>query len=78
MTISSYPPPLTGYEPSPLERAICRAREEFSAMGGYECACGGAVYLDGFVERRTCACGPGLPLTEDEIARIRAEWRRRA
>lgn len=77
MTLSSIPPPLYDYEPHPLERAIHAAREEFSAMGGYECACGGAVYPDGLRERRTCACGPGKPLTEGEIERIRAEWRRR-
>lgn len=77
MTISSWPPPLTDYEPSALECGICAACEEFRAMGGYECACGGAVYPDGLMHRRTCGCGPGRPLTEGEIARIRAEWRRR-
>lgn len=78
MTLSSIPPPLSDYEPSPLEHAIQTARDEFRANGGYECGCGGAVYLDGFIERRTCACGPGKPLTEAEIVRIRAQWRRRA
>lgn len=77
MTLSSIPPPLTDYEPSELERAIQTAREEFRDNGGHECECGGAIYPDGFALRRTCACGPGKPLTEAEIARIRAQWRRR-
>ncbi len=76
MSISTWPPPPSGH-PCAIEEHILSARQEFFAMGGYECACGGAVYPDGFVERRTCACGPHAPLTEAEIARIRAEWRRR-
>lgn len=76
MTISSWPPPPSG-QMCEIEEAILAARQEFFAHGGRECSCGGAIYQDGFVERRTCACGPGLPLTDQEIARIRAEWRRR-
>lgn len=77
MTLSSIPPPLCDYEPSELERAIQDARREFRDMGGRECPCGGAIYPDGLMHRRTCACGPGKPLTGADIERIRAEWRRR-
>ncbi len=76
MTISSWPPPPSGE--GELERTIRSARREFFAHGGRECECGGAIYPDGLVDRRTCGCGPHPPLSEQEIARIKAEWRRRA
>ena len=75
MTLSSIRRPLR-YEPSELERHIQDARRQFRAMA-LRVRVRGAVYCTASRSGVRVRVGLVSTLTEAEIARIRAEWRRR-